>query len=105
MTDDWAVVEEALERLYINVRAEYPFSVRDKELVSSALARLRERDAQSEETRSRLENRCADWEGKRFAAEARVARLEEALREIAELPDKHEHTEIARRAVAHEEEA
>jgi hypothetical protein len=87
---------DALERLYVNVRPEYPFGVRDWELVKDALERAeRERDA-------------AEWamgqqRQMRLHAEARAQKAEAALTEILERPhgelDEHEMRSIAHAAL------
>ena len=85
MSDDWQVVEDVLG----------PHLAWTNKEALAALARLREREAQFEE---HAENHVR-------TLEARVAALEEALREIAEA-DRYNGLgkDIARRALAHEEE-
>ena len=78
----------------------------EKMELEDEIARLREREARERSANHRLVLDVQEMEQRAEAAEARVARLEEALREIANartFPIKTD--EIARRALAHEEEA
>ncbi len=105
--DDWQVVVGKLEDLLVQATKErshfYTGSVIEETL--AALACLREREARERSANHRLVLDVQEMEQRAEAAEARVARLEEALLEIAdEENDTSEARRIARRALAHEEE-
>ena len=57
-----SIARDALERLYVNVRAEYPFSVRDMEIVKDELDRLYEQLESSEQKREKLSVLIIDQE-------------------------------------------
>jgi hypothetical protein len=73
---------DALERLYVNVRPEYPFGVRDWELVKESLERAeRERDAGNEKHLV-LWRRWQDAEARAQKAEAEKGIYQMALEMI-----------------------
>lgn len=103
MSDDWQVVAEALKGDGRGV---------DRLLALDALARLREREAQLTREKAEIEGLLTWKVQQRDEALARVAQLEEALREIKDYyaacrgPSGDSVCAArARRALAHEEEA
>jgi regulator of protease activity HflC (stomatin/prohibitin superfamily) len=81
---------DALERLYVNVRPEYPFGVRDWELVKDALERAeRERDEarvyERQEARNYWIASRNEWKARAQKAEAVV----EAARNWVQIAENH----------------
>lgn len=77
--------QAALQRLYVNVRAEYPFSVRDMEIVKDALSALA---ARAERLRISLNGERSGAKidfARAEAAEAALAEAREALAEYLEI--------------------
>ena len=104
MSDDWQVVEEALPP----AEHDPPCGI-GRCAPHTSLARLREREAQLHERNVRLETQeLSDALNVRDtaleAAEARVARLEEALRWCLEHRDSERFFSVGESALAHEEE-
>jgi len=94
---------DALERLYVNVRADYPFSVRDMLIVKDELARLKGIEEQVEAAMDDASESRDLWLESEARAKTLYEQFEAALvllRQGQRLHDNRSHAEWAERAEA-----